>query len=691
MLFWTRFPFVRITIFFALGIWAGDFVALPITFHLIFWITAVLIYFLVTHQFVKEKFRKFNFSISLLAFFMVFISGDLLIQFQNDRKVKVEKTLQGIPVQGYLARIILPAGTTDRYQKTIAEINLVLTDSQTVILQGKILLYLPATTSIRYGDQLLVEGKPELISDPAFPFEFNYKKYMQRRGILYRQFVSEKKFILISKEKIPSLKSVAFGFREDLVNIIRERITDLRVQALMIAFTTGIRDYFDQETYDQFLGAGIVHILAVSGLHVGILYFLLVQLTRPLSFSRAGRWIRLVFILPFFLFFAFLTGLSPSVLRSVIMFSIMLLGKTFDRKSPVMNSVFLSAFLLLCFDPATLWRAGFQLSYSAVLGIILFHPLLQSLWHPGFRLLQWFRDLVAVSLSAQLATLPLTLLYFKQFPTYFMISNLFAIPFASFFMPGSILFIGTYSFIPLNRLISLLLDHTGRIFIQLIGVIHELPGSTIARIHIGSFDALFIFLIIILLYIILRYKKHRLFRYLLLLSGILVIKDAWHYFSSSGQNKILVYSISGAPVIELIDGHESIILLQNLNPAMEKKIDYVTGNFHIHHHIESRNLSFDNLPGHFPCYQRDGCMLICWNGKSILIQESIAYSKRINLIQFQPDYWFDKKQDRFELLFPQPALPVEKKSLIDRLFGIFRKNKESRIETGSELICIQFG
>ncbi len=688
MLFWTKFPFIRITTVFALGIWAGNYIPVPLQFHFVLWIIFCLLFFLVSRHFIREKFRKFNLSISFLAFFTLFLFGILLMQLQKNQQEKTEKIFRDHPIECYLVRVLFQQGKTDQYQKTTAKVSLVKSDQEMIRLSGKILLYIPDEISVHYGDQLVVHGKPAPFNDPAFPDEFNYKDYMQRKGIIFHHFLGKEDFIMIQAENSYHLMRMADTFREGLVRKIHERIRDLRVQALMIALTTGLRDYFDQETYNHFIGAGIVHILAVSGLHVGILYFLLILLTRPLSLTQTGRWIRLIIILPFFLFFALVTGLSPSVLRSVVMFSIMLIGTTLDRKTPILNSVFLSAFLLLCFDPGLLWQVGFQLSYSAVLGIILFQPLLQTMWAPRLNFVRWTWDLVTVSISAQLATLPLSLLYFKQFPVYFLISNLFAIPFVTLFIPGTLVFISTYYLESPNQVVSQLLDLTGRFFIQMIQLINGLPGSLIAPVNIGSIEALLIFVMISILFIVLRYRKYRIFKYVLFILIFMVVKDAFHYFHTTGEKKIWVYSVANSPVMELVDGHHSIIIVQSPDNDISEKVRYHTENYHIHQNIRSRIIPIHNLYDHIPCIEEDGFILIFWNGKSIGIINDDRDLKSSLLSHYPLDFLFVTKNHRYEPKIPNLFLPFTESASTVPYYKTFKKKNRPRIDTSPELICI---
>lgn len=688
MLFWTKFPFVRITICFALGIWTGNLIRLPPVLLMVLWIISCVLFFLASRYLIRAKFRKYNITISSLAFLSLFLFGNVRLELSESQKDKTEKLILNQAIEYYLARVISHQGRSDRYQKIIVKMHLVKSDHEFSKVHAKVLLYIPEGLPFQYGDQLVVLGKPAPFTDPAFPYEFNYKDYMQKRGIVFHHFLKKEDYKLIPCENHIQPVRLAQGFREDLTRKIHKRIGDNRVQALMIALTTGKRDYFDQETYEDFLGAGIVHILAVSGLHVGILYILLIQLTRPLSLSKAGRLIRLIFILPFFLFFAMITGLSPSVLRSVLMFSIMLVGATFDRKTPVLNSAFLSAFLLLCFDPGLLWQVGFQLSYAAVLGILLFQPLLHSMWIPKSRIVHWIWNLATVSSSAQLATLPFSLLYFKQFPTYFLLSNLIAIPFVTLFIPGSILFICSYFLKPLNHVIALTLDLTGQLFIQIIQIINEFPGSLISPINISTTEAVLLLLMVWILFIVLRYRRHRMFRYILFILLIIIIKDASLYFYSAGEKRIQIYSIDNSPIIELIDGHQSLIVVQSLEVKFSEKVRYHTGNYHIHQNLRSRIIAFSNLQEQIPCLSADGGILIFWNGRFLAILNAEMNLEKGPWKNLPIDFLFVLKKHRYELRIPYLLPGVTEQHQSDPQHCKIKKKGCPSIEINHELTCI---
>ena len=208
------------------------------------------------------------------------------------------------------------------------------------------------------------------------------------------------------------------------------------IQALLL----GQRNSISTETYDNYKDAGAVHILAVSGLHIGILLLLLQFLFRPLEILPKGRTIKLVVIVLLLWCFAFLAGLSASVVRAVTMFSFVAYALYLNRPSNTFNILALSMFfILLLFNPMLLFQVGFQMSYAAVFSIVWIYPMLQRFWTPKNSVLQKIWQLLSVSIAAQLGVLPISLFYFHQFPGLFFISNLLIVPFLGLLLGMGIL------------------------------------------------------------------------------------------------------------------------------------------------------------------------------------------------------------------------------------------------------------
>lgn len=272
-------------------------------------------------------------------------------------------------------------------------------------------------------NEFLTEIKPSLN-----PGAFDFKAYAKRKNIFHQLDLKTNNFFSKNtREK--GLKIRALQLREKLIQSLARHNFAKDEFSVITAILLGKRQEISKEIVDDYKNAGAMHILAISGLHIGILLILLNFIFKPLTIFRHGKIIRMVVLLICLWSFAFLTGLSASVIRAVSMFTAVTLGLFSNRRSNISNYLFLSIFILLCAHPLYLFDLGFQLSYVAVLSIIWLSPLLKRFWKPKYKIASYFWNLLVISVSAQIGILPLSLFYFHQFSGLFFISSLVVIPF----------------------------------------------------------------------------------------------------------------------------------------------------------------------------------------------------------------------------------------------------------------------
>ncbi len=266
------------------------------------------------------------------------------------------------------------------------------------------------------------------VPSPKNPYQFNYGSYLKRKQI-YGQLSVETSELLPSKDLESSSPWVwSSRFRESLQKSLHAHNFSKSQLAVINALVLGERSGIDQNMNNQYAAAGMMHILAVSGLHVGIVLLLLRIITKPLAGHKL-RWIRSILIISLIWTFAFITGLSPSVLRAATMFSFLEIGHNLGGKRKSIDAVLASALLLIVFDPLIIFQVGFQLSYLAVLGILWIQPWLSNFYRPNFKIDQIIWGVATVTVSAQIGVLPLSLYYFHQFPGLFFVSNIVVLPF----------------------------------------------------------------------------------------------------------------------------------------------------------------------------------------------------------------------------------------------------------------------
>ncbi|WP_026945265.1 ComEC/Rec2 family competence protein [Algoriphagus marincola] len=412
------YPFLRYLLFFLAGICLSFLFPFGVS-KLVFLISIVLlwlIYFLAVRQ-------KANLSIlTWLAYSQLIVLGWLLPSFH--REEQKETVLDG----PYLAQV-----QAYDLQKPNSKENLLLAQyyfdsSKWIKVNQQIIIYHQSASEFIPGQWVLVSDKPEQIEAPRNPNEFDYKGFLLLKGITARQFIPEGKSQIISIETNRPFYFFADDLRKSLSDLLEKHIPQNSSLPIAKALLLGQKNHLDHSTRQAYSESGVMHILAVSGLHVGILVAVLLFLIRPLKLSGLARKSYLLVLVLVIWTYATITGLSPSVVRASVMFTLIVLGQLRDRKPPIFNILAFSAILMIAVNPGVITEVGFQLSYLAVAGIILLQPLIVRVWYPKSRILEYLWQLGAVSIAAQLATFPLSVWYFHSFPVWFLPANLLVIP-----------------------------------------------------------------------------------------------------------------------------------------------------------------------------------------------------------------------------------------------------------------------
>ena len=320
---------------------------------------------------------------------------------------------------------------------------------------GKIFLSIESDNNGRnvfFGDTLWTSNRLRRIGEPLNPGAFDFQSYAAKKNIFHQLYLRDGEYILKEgKRKGLIARSVLINKR--LQNLLSKEITSQESSAISKALLLGQRDEISPELAEHFKNAGAMHILAISGLHVGIVLLILMFLTRPLIYFRKGRFFRILVLLFGLWGYAVLTGLSVSTVRAVNMFTLLTIGSLFNRKIDLLSNLVNSAFIMLLLDPLFLFDVGFQMSYSALAGIGVGDILGRRVanfekWNS--RGGNYFRGLVHVSCSAQLGVLPLSLFYFNQFSGAFLLSSIFLLPLlgATLIFGYSVLFISAFTELP---------------------------------------------------------------------------------------------------------------------------------------------------------------------------------------------------------------------------------------------------
>ncbi len=309
--------------------------------------------------------------------------------------------------------------------------------------QGKVLLNIGKDSSevqLNIDDHIYVVSSFNSVKKPLNPYQFNYKNYLAKQQIYHQVTVKNRHFLQLKSTK-HTLKGWAAAIRKHITISLKNNGFKGDELAIINALLLGQRQDISNDILQNYQNAGAIHILAVSGLHIGILLLLLTFLLKPFEKLKYGKIIELVLIVFLLWGYAFIAGLSASIIRAVTMFTAISIVVVLNRTKNTYQALIISLFFLLLFRPYYLFDVGFQLSYSAVFFIVWIQPMLYQLWKPPLKIVAYFWQLFTVSIAAQLGVLPLSLFYFHQFPGLFFLSNLLIIPFLGVILAIGILII----------------------------------------------------------------------------------------------------------------------------------------------------------------------------------------------------------------------------------------------------------
>jgi len=621
--FWAKIPFVRITLFFIIGVVLA--LKLPGFYYQV---AGFLVFILITLSFLQLYKRKFlirynplfGVCISLLFVGLGYLNIWLHTASQDNGHIAKFKS-----IEKYYAEVVTEPEQRPLTISALLRIKAVKANDHWQQASGYVqaYFYIKDSLGVEIGDEILVDGPPTEISGPKNPFEFNYKAYLANKAIYHRHWIAQADWLAIKPNKEFRLEYSAAKVRSALENRLNHYIPIHEARGIIKALVIGDKDELDPETKSIYAEAGVVHVLAVSGLHVGIIYLILLWLFRPVVRVISVQWLPTVIIIVILWGYAFLTGLSPSVLRAVTMFSILEIGRQINRQASVFNSLALSAFVLIWLNPYLITQVGFQLSYIAVTGILLLYKPIVSLYSPTNLFVKYCWQLMAVSLAAQIATAPLVAYYFHQFPTYFLISNLMVIPVVTLLVWGGITLL-FMSFI--TDFLSLLLGKVLTFLVLGLNLglegLTNLPFSTIDRISIDKVELVLIYLVIGLLIAIFKLGISKPLKITLaIMIAMFLVKSIASNYQDINKQEIIFYSLGKTQwAIDFIQNGEYQSLMDS--SIKSNTIDYSIQPYRI-----SNNLRKSAAKVH--TYDLNGLgKVVVWQNIKILISERCEFDSR---------------------------------------------------------------
>jgi len=586
---WNKAPLLRLAIPFIVGIIAAIYLQVKVQ-HIYFAVGGLLI-----ALWLMANMKRFHIRYSLswvYGFFVVllfFIFGYQLTIEKTEKFVASHYTYFYEKGDALMAEVVEPLTEKRKSYKTILEIKALKKGDNWQTVSGQVIAYFQkdsVAACIEYGNTVLVAASLNEVSPPQNPGAFNYKQYLEFHQINNQLYAPSEKWKFLEQEPKWSIIGSADKVRKHLMSIFKKYNIEGDEFAVGSALILGYKDELDKDLRRAYASAGAMHVLAVSGLHVGIIFVLLNMWLQFVEKMKYGNIIKAVLMLLLLWFYATLTGLSPSVTRATAMFSFVVLGKASKRNTTIYNTLAASALVLLIYDPYLIMQVGFQLSYLAVIGIVFIQPKLYHLWEPDFpilgkwgnRLLDSIWTLSTVSIAAQIATFPLGLLYFHQFPNYFLFSNLVVIPLATV-----ILYTGVFMFIlsPIELLCGVLAWVLKKALWLLNASVYYIEGQPYSllsgiSINIAETWAIYIIIGLVLAYFsVINLKYIRLAFFIII--GVLCLQ-LFESHQQQTQRKFIVYNIKKTAAYDFVDGRKNTLVADSAFYSDENQLL-----FHVKH------------------------------------------------------------------------------------------------------------
>lgn len=424
-------------------------------------------------------------------------------------------------------------------------------------IKGKLIIYFSKETDasfLKYGVRMAASVALNTIRSSGNPGDFDYAAYARKRNIFHSVYLRPDNLILLSGNSGNRLFHIVHDARARIVSVFKKYLSgDPAAAGLAEALVIGYKEDLDKDLIRDYTNTGVVHVIAISGMHLALVFFMLEWIWKITGIGRKKILSGLLSILLLW-FFSFLTGGSPSVLRSAIMFSLVITGRIINRDGSVFNSLTASALLLVFYDPFLLWDAGFILSHLAVLGLISLQKPLCALVEIRNKWLGKVWEMMMVTTAAQIFTLPFCLYYFHQFPNYFLISNLVIIPLSTIILFGGILLIIMAPIPVLAFKTGILLEWLIRIMNGVATSVSRWPGALSGDIYLSPYSLWLLYTCI--WFFTFWLALHR-FHYLRISMAALVSFFFFQSFSEirfARQQKVIVYNIKGHSATDIVLG-----------------------------------------------------------------------------------------------------------------------------------------
>ncbi len=563
---------------FAFGVWVSIFsTSFRLTTNMMIAIALVLLNMSALTAFLLKHQRHNWFFGAVMACYL-FMAGCSLTRVHEAEVQKDYYRHFQSDASYYVARVYDYPTKRPNSIRTVLELEYQFGDSlPSRSVSGKVMAYFPKSDSafsLRYGDLIAIPAPICEVTPPLNPEEFNYRAYLGRKGITGQVYLDDEDWIELRVNNGNPLYAFSYRFRDVLLaSLQRSGLADDEF-GVAAAILLGYDDHLANEVRQNYVAAGSMHILCVSGMHVGIIYLLASFLLGFLNRKKWQKTMKYVLLLALIWFYALIAGLSPSILRSALMISFVIIGEAISRKSFVINSIAASAFVLLCGNPNNLFEIGFLLSYAAVLGIVVMQRPIYNWFYIKNKLLDKVWQITSVALAAQISTIPFTLFYFRQFTTYFWLSNLFMTP-ISFIVVISGMVLLLLSWIPyVNVMVGYFVWGSVYVMNWVVAHVESIPYSIIKDLYINDFEFFILLIALLLLMLTFLLRNQRLFIAVLAALLVMTASVTFRLYDSERQQGMTAFSLRKHTAVDFARGRRHVLLADSTLMADESTKDY---------------------------------------------------------------------------------------------------------------------
>lgn len=619
---WKTAPFVRLLVPFVAGIILQWYLEVPVL-YIIMGIACFSIAFLLFSFFPLVKKFKLQFWQGLLLQVLLLVAGMLLTWSKN---VQHHQNWYGNHYKEgdyIIATIKEPLVEKTKSYKADAFIEQLVRNDSGIAAEGKLLLYFSkdaASPGLKYGDKILIHKKLTAIKNSGNPGAFNYQRYAAFQQTFHNAFLKRGDWTKLNGNDGNIFQSLLFTAREKILSALQTSITagkdELGIaEALLIGYTNDL----DKDLVQAYSNTGVVHIIAISGMHLGLIYGLLIWIFARMPLIKRSKTTQAFLILACLWLFSLLTGGSASVIRSAVMFTFITTGTMMLKKeASVYSSLSASAFVMLVYNPYYLWDVGFQLSYLAVAGIVVFQKPIYNCLYIKNKYIDMVWKAGALTTTAQVLTFPVCIYYFHQFPVLFLITNLIAVPLSTVVLYTAI-FLVAFSWIPVvglyaGKLTGWLLWLMNKIILW----VNELPFAVWDKIPATVLTTWLLYATILCMAAWLMHKSKKMLLWGLSFCAGFVLLHTIMAWQVKSQLKFIVYNVPQHQAIDFAEGNKYHFVGDSLLLA-----DGLLQNFHLKPGRIALQLDkkVDSMPS---CFTKNGFYQF-GNKKIAVLDENVVF------------------------------------------------------------------